>query len=489
MAIKNLNSFDESKIIDEENVIIGSGAGGSTMAFELLKKGKKTIILEEGPDVRSLENLNIGKNIVNLYKNNGATPIIPSNKGPLIGYGQGSCVGGSTYVNAGYFSNTPEWIFENWLKEKRTILSYKDFQKFLNEIKLEMSINTENLTSRDGNSKFLLDRSKKINWKVEKCERFSTGIEGKEKQNMNTTYHKALLNKDIDIICNCRVEKINTSNSFAKSILASNKTNNKKYFFKFKNLFVNCGPINTPFLLLKNKLIKFEKNQNNFEFHINFKIIVKFKNEINLNLINKFNPNLPASIYFVREFEKEGSLLSASNSELSYMLATSSHFKEKIKKNIFENHKNYAMYVYQIKSNSLGKIQNYFNYPIVKYEYNLNDNEEIKKAIKRTANFFLKGDAEFILYPIEGSSPIKNIKEAENLANNFDPKKLHLVSVHGMSSMRSGKEEYQKTDYYGKLKTHQNIYINDASILPGNTGESPQASIMAFAKFIAKNLN
>ena len=71
---------------------------------------------------------------------------------------------------------------KNWLKEKRTILSYKDFKKFLNEIKLEMNINTENLTSRDGNSKFLLDRYKKINWKVEKCERFSTGIEGKEKQ-------------------------------------------------------------------------------------------------------------------------------------------------------------------------------------------------------------------------------------------------------------------------------------------------------------------
>ena len=58
-----------------------------------------------------------------------------------------------------------------------------------------------------------------------------------------------------------------------------------------------------------------------------------------------------------------------------------------------------------------------------------------------------------------------------------------------MSSMRSGKEEDVKTDYYGKLKTHDNIYINDASILPGNTGESPQASIMAFAKFMAKNLN
>ena len=32
-------------------------------------------------------------------------------------------VGGSTYVNAGYFSNTPEWISDNWFKENKTILN------------------------------------------------------------------------------------------------------------------------------------------------------------------------------------------------------------------------------------------------------------------------------------------------------------------------------------------------------------------------------
>ena len=58
-----------------------------------------------------------------------------------------------------------------------------------------------------------------------------------------------------------------------------------------------------------------------------------------------------------------------------------------------------------------------------------------------------------------------------------------------MSSMRSGVGEDYKTDYYGKLKTLENVYINDASVLPGNTGESPQASIMAFAKFMIKNSN
>ena len=122
MAIKNLSFFDQTKIIDEENVIIGSGAGGSTVAFELLKKGKKSILLEEGPDVTNYDNSNVGKSIVNLYKNNGATPLISSNGGPLIGYGQGSCIGGSTYVNGGYFSNTPEWVFQKWLEENIVIM-------------------------------------------------------------------------------------------------------------------------------------------------------------------------------------------------------------------------------------------------------------------------------------------------------------------------------------------------------------------------------
>ena len=83
-------------------------------------------------------------------------------------------------------------------------------------------------------------------------------------------------------------------------------------------------------------------NRNSFEFHINFKVLVKFKSVINSNLST-------VSQYFMREFEKEGVLLSAANSEIPYLLATSSHFEIPIIKDIYENFENYAMYVYQIK--------------------------------------------------------------------------------------------------------------------------------------------
>ena len=488
MALINLNTLDDKKIIEEENLIIGSGAGGSTIAYELLKNGKNSIILEEGPNISSSKDLNIGKSIANFYRNNGATPILSSNGGPLIGYGQGSCVGGSTYVNAGYFSNTPEWIFNEWSRRDKTILEYNEFQNLLGEIRNELQVNTEEITHNDGDSKFLLERSKIINWKIEKCERFSSGVVGAEKQTMNNSYHKHLLKNKIDIIHNCKVEKIIVRNGNAKSITALNKINNKTYTFKFKNLFVNCGPINTPQLLSKNKLIKLDKKIKHFEFHINFKILVKFKKEINFNHERKFNPDLPLSIFFMREFEKEGVLLSSANSELPYLMATSSHFNDDIKKDIYLNSKNYAMYVYQIKSNSVGNISSFLNTPFVNYEYNFKDNYEIKKAIQRTSKFFLNNDVEHILYPIENSLPIKNIKNSTYLSENFNPKKLHLVSVHGMSSMRPGNSSEFHTNHNGKVNGYNNIYINDASILPGNTGESPQASIMAYAKFIARNL-
>ena len=153
------------------------------------------------------------------------------------------------------------------------------------------------------------------------------------------------------------------------------------------------------------------------------------------------------------------------------------------------NFKNYAMYIYQIKSKSPGQVKNLLGIPYVKYEYNSVDYFEVKKAIERLTRFFLSGNAEFILFPVENSKEVKSLKDSENLIENLKINKLHLVSVHGMSSLRAGKGDEYHTDYLGKLKNFKNIFINDASILPGNTGESPQASIMSFGKNNIKNGN
>lgn len=482
MALKDLNNFENNKVISEENIVIGSGAGGSTIAHELVKKGKNVLILEEGPDVKNIKNNNIGFNITKLYKNAGVTPMIPLNSGPMIGYGQGNCLGGSTYVNAGYFAPTPEWVFDRWIKLNRTYMKYKEYLNFIDEIRKEISINTEE--NRDEiSSKFLLSRSKKLKWKINKCERFSTGLDGNPKQSMNLTYHKKIINKGSDIIFNCKLSKILTKNDKAEKLVCFDNKHKRKFIFKFKNLFMNCGPVYTPFILKKNNLIK--ESFNKFEFHINFKVVVKFKEQNKKKILDIFDPNISPSIYFMREFENEGVLLSCANQELPYILATCAHFNDELKKDIVQNRNYYAMFIYQIKSNSLGKIKSFMNNPFISYSYDNEDNIQIEKAIKRLTVFFLENNADFILYPILNSSKIKNIKESNSLINTFYPKDLQLVSVHGMSSLRFGIKNGD-IDETGKLKNIKNIFINDSSILPGNTSESPQATIMAFSKYTSK---
>ena len=477
--------MNKKTLIDIENLVVGSGAGGSTTAYELIKKGKEVLILEEGIDINNLDRSNIGKCISKIYKNNGVTPIISSNGGPIIGYGQGCCVGGSTYVNAGYFSNTPEWVYADWLKQNKTVMKYDEFLSLIKEIRDEINICTEKLTEYDGDSEKLYQISKKKGFKVEKCERFSSGIINKQKNNMNNTYHKEILKKNFKILSNSRVVKIKTNGNKAYEVEVKNTEKNEIFRIKFKNLFINCGPISSPHLLMKNNLIKYKKNQNNFKFHINFRVIVKFKKNVNFNFNRNYNPDAPVSIYFLREFEKEGVLVSAANSELPYLLATASHFNNDICNDINRNFSQYAMYIYQIKSFSSGQVKSFFNNPYVDYKFNLFDIEQIKKAILRCSKIFLSADTELILFPIESSKPIKSFKDSQDLSENLDHRKLHLISVHGMSSLSCG-DENSLTEFNGKLKNFENIYVNDASILPDNTGESPQASIMAFAKYSLK---
>ena len=63
------------------------------------------------------------------------------------------------------------------------------------------------------------------------------------------------------------------------------------------------------------------------------------------------------------------------------MMATASHFNDDIKKDIYLNRQNYAMFIYQIKSDSLGKIYNLHKFPIVKYKFNEKDIDQISKKI------------------------------------------------------------------------------------------------------------
>ncbi len=87
-----------------EYVVVGSGAGGGTIANELAKRGKKVLVLERGPDVKWYGNHAFA--VACLDKHG----FLTSKEG--MGVARALCIGGSTIMTCGTSARPPKGIFE-----------------------------------------------------------------------------------------------------------------------------------------------------------------------------------------------------------------------------------------------------------------------------------------------------------------------------------------------------------------------------------------
>jgi choline dehydrogenase-like flavoprotein len=81
-------------------------------------------------------------------------------------------------------------------------------------------------------------------------------------------------------------------------------------------------------------------------------------------------------------------------------------------------------------------------------------------------------------------APITTQREAIRWLDERLPRKaLALTTVHAFSSCPIGERvDRCATDSYGHVRGWDNLYINDASMLPDSPGVNPQGSVMAFAR-------
>jgi len=100
-------------------VVVGSGAGGATMAVELAEAGVDVVVVEEGgyyptesfsaDSVRALRTL---------YRDGGGGMAVGR---PSVLFAEGRCVGGSTVVNGGMSWRTPGEVLARWSEEVQSI--------------------------------------------------------------------------------------------------------------------------------------------------------------------------------------------------------------------------------------------------------------------------------------------------------------------------------------------------------------------------------
>ncbi|HTQ92630.1 MAG TPA: GMC family oxidoreductase N-terminal domain-containing protein, partial [Streptosporangiaceae bacterium] len=93
-------------------VVVGSGAGGATVAAELAEAGVDVVVIEEGGYHRTESfTTGTGRALRTLYRDAGGGMAVGR---PSVLYTEGRCVGGSTVVNGGMSWRTPDRVLRRW---------------------------------------------------------------------------------------------------------------------------------------------------------------------------------------------------------------------------------------------------------------------------------------------------------------------------------------------------------------------------------------
>jgi choline dehydrogenase-like flavoprotein len=458
-------------------LIVGSGPGGAATAHELSKSSKNIILIEKGSYKNKNHKQYSPEEINRCAYQSGISSTF--GKGGLT-YTTGTCVGGGSEINSGFYYELPLEIFKKWKKIIKN-LDYEVIKKNFYEIKKKLGVNK---IKKEGlSSQILLKGSKKLKLVSEIVPRWiksSLIIRNNKKiwkhrrYSMSNTYLKEAINRGVELVANCEAQKIEKiSNNLFKVICF---IKDKKIVFYSKKIFICAGPIFSPLLLIKSG---YKKNiGTNLNFHQMTRIVAEFKDDIN-------EDDFGVPVRQLNHFKKDLTIGCSVSSKKHLAVWCADH------DNLFsiiENYKKYATYYSLITSESKGKIVAIKNLrdPIIFYDITEKDIKKHHKGLRILSKIlFLGGAKKIIISSFEFKK--KTLKEffSYNELDLFLRKNKSFIpelsSIHIFSSIPMGDKEIFPLTDQGELKEEKNIFINDASMLPSYTSVNPQAIIMAFA--------
>lgn len=463
---ENINST-EDKIFDA--IVIGSGPGGSISSYFLKKKLKNVLLLEKGKYFSSSKKKHPGKEFIYKWKNGGINTTVLNNQ---ISFASGECLGGGSEINSGLLHYPDKQMINEWINDfKINDLMYEDLTHQLKKMTDIVPITRMNDEKQNHLGKIFLNGIKKENLKYETLYKFQHQREDKEiKSSMTNTLINMFLKDGGKIETNFEVDKIYKSQNYWHIIGLKNK---KNICYKSKYIFLCAGSIYTNILLAKNNLVKKSK-VNEFKFHPMLKLIVQYNDEVQKGDENVHNIQITD---YLPDY-----LIGQAASGYQFLKMASFNSK-KLQINIENNWK--KMSIYHVTF-SIGKGKIYFprllKKPILGYKISNSELDLIKDSIRNSSKLLFSTGAKSIyivgkkLIKLDISNLEAKLKKIKNVSQ------LKFSSVHILGGVKSGEANNNSVDSYGKLKDHENFYVNDSSLIYNKLLKNPQGTIMSISK-------
>ena len=459
-----------------DNLIIGSGPGGSITAYTLTKGGRECCVVEEG-DWRhiGLTTPFSTQELREKYRNGGMTTAFGA---PAIAYAEGRCAGGGSEINSGLYHRTPAEILEMWADWYQ--LRQAGVSDLLDHFDTcEKRLGVSNSTGAIPRASLkLAEGAEALGWKAIEVPRWFKEMPGHPhngiRQSMTETFLKDARMMGCRVLTNWRARTIRRAGRQWEVCGAGGHGNRELSPILANNLFVCAGAIQTPALLRRNG---FQGNiGNTLQMHPTVKVLARFDEKVNQR-------NMGVPVHQVKEHSPAYSFGCAISSP-PFLGVALAEFSEELER--LESDWEYmAIYYCMITPSSSGTVRTlpYFLDPVVRYQLSESDLVLLSRGLRDLCRCLFGAGAKELFPSVSGLGPLRSVDDLSHIPSCLPRRGSRIMTIHTFCSCPMGENQAVcATNSFGKVNGHENLFINDGSILCTAPGVNPQGTIMAFAR-------
>ncbi len=483
--------------IESAVAIVGSGAGGATMAAELADAGIDVVLLEEG-GYHPTESFTAeaGRAQRTLYRDGGAGLALGT---PPVLFAEGRCVGGSTVVNGGMSWRTPPAVLERWARHERLeAISERDMEPYFAKVESRISVGFQDPETIGRDAQLLKAGADAKGWKIipnlrnqlhcagtNNC---TNGCPTGAKRSMLVTSVPRALARGTRLFADCRVERITRSGDAVTGIegrvIRPGGRRGPRLTVRSPVVVVAGGAVQTPALLARSGL-RSRSGQlgRNLTLHPNAKVIAFFDEEVT-------GWHGVHQAFQVREFMNDGILITAVNLPPSLIALTlPAHGRELGALMADYNHMITAGCM--VEDTGSGRVRNLPGLgPQVSYQITDQDAARVLRGVELSAEVMFAAGARRVLLPLDGAPEAHDQAGVSSILSRTVPKRsIELFTVHLMGTARMSDDPRRGVvDSFGAFHGTRGLFVADASLFPGPIGVNPMETILALVTRNAQRL-
>lgn len=477
-------------------VVVGSGAGGATVALMLAEAGRDIIILEEGQRVREEDRaLGTTEALLRLFRDAGTQFALGRSVIPVL---QGRCVGGTTVVNSAIVWRLPEDAYARCFAAigAAAAVPYGELERCFTRIEADLGIATTPDDLLGGNGRLMRQAAGQLGLRGHVIQRNVSGCRGsarcleacptERKQSMERTYLPRAVALGARILAGHEARTVEVRSGRAVAVRARSLGRGGAREVRIearRGVVLSASAVQSPGILWRSGIGARAHVGAHFRAHPGTAVIGVYPDPVR-------SWEGGTQTYEVDHFRDQGFKLETISLPLELagtrMKAIGPAFARTM-----ADYGHMALWGAQVRAEAEGRVRPGGTRSRISYTPTPADMALFRRSVKLLAEMHFAAGARRVFPGVHGGPEVLTGPDQLALLDDLplDPRAWGLIASHLFGTCRMGKDAQAGVVGFD-LAVHgcERLWVADASALATNPGVNPQHTIMALAMLAGERI-